>query len=104
MANSKGWKPGRWKAVCDRCGFRYHSDKLNQEWTGLRVCPSCIESRNPQDFLKLPTETIVPPWTRPEVPDTFVTVNYILGEDGALYENLDAIYLDSFSIEYRDDN
>jgi hypothetical protein len=71
MANSTGWKPGRWKVVCDRCGFRFHSDALKEEWTGLMVCSGCWETRHPQDFIKVPLERITPPWTRVEAGDTF---------------------------------
>lgn len=73
MAFSKGWKPGRWKVVCDRCGFRFHSDALKLEWTGLRVCSGCFETRNPQDFLRVQPEKIVPEWVRPEPADTFAS-------------------------------
>jgi hypothetical protein len=82
MANSTGWRPGRWKATCDRCGFRYHSDALKLEWTGLMVCSPCWETRNPQDFLKIPPEKIVPPWTRPEPLDTFTPFCYLSGKSG----------------------
>ena len=66
-----GWKPGRWQSICDRCGFKYHSDKLQKEWTGLMVCGGCYETRNPQDFLRVVPERIVPPWVRDEAVDSF---------------------------------
>lgn len=72
-----GWKPGRWSAICDRCGFRFHSDKLKLEWTGLRVCGGCYETRNPQDFLKVIPEKIVSDWIRDEATDTFLHVCYL---------------------------
>lgn len=86
MANSTGWRPGRWKATCDRCGFRYHSDALKLEWTGLMVCSPCWETRNPQDFLKIPPEQIVPPWTRVEPADTFLPICYLW--ERSVYPNL----------------
>lgn len=82
MANSTGWRPGRWKATCDRCGFRYHSDALKLEWTGLMVCSPCWETRNPQDFLKVVPEQIVPPWTRSEPTDVFAPFCYTSGQSG----------------------
>ena len=104
MANSRGWKSGRWKAVCDRCGFRFHSDALRTEWTGLKVCGGCWESRHPQDFVKLPLERITPPWTRPEVEDVFQDIPYVLGTFGDLYVDDYAIYMDLFSLGlYNDD-
>lgn len=69
-----GWKPGRWSAICDRCGFRFHSNKIRTEWDNLKVCASCWEQRNPQDFVKVAPERIVPLWTRPEATDTFLLV------------------------------
>lgn len=77
--STQGWKPGRWKATCDRCGFRFHSDKLKLEWDGLRVCQPCWEPRHPQDFLKIPPETIAPPWVRPEPQDIFLYVCSLWG-------------------------
>lgn len=88
-----GWKGGRWSALCDRCGFRFHSDELKLEWDGLRVCiDGCWEQRNPQDFLRVPPEEIVPPWTRPEPEDGFLNICYLwarsayagLGEAGCM--------------------
>lgn len=66
-----GWKSGRWSAICDRCGFRFHSDELIKEWDGLRVCRPCLEPRHPQDLIRIKSERVVPPWTRPESEDTF---------------------------------
>jgi hypothetical protein len=65
------WKPGRWKAICDVCGFEFKSDQLRDRWDGLKVCHKDWESRHPQDFIRARKETIVPPWTRPEPADTF---------------------------------
>lgn len=77
MAYSAGWKPGRWSAICDRCGFRFHSDKLKKEWDGLMICHPCWETRHPQDFLKVPPERIVPPWTRTEPDDVIELVCWL---------------------------
>lgn len=40
------------KGCCDRCGFIYALDRLHKEWTGLYVCPSCYDSRHPQEFVR----------------------------------------------------
>lgn len=40
-----------WLAICDRCGFRYRSDELRKEWTGLRVCSYDFEAEEPLDPL-----------------------------------------------------
>lgn len=65
---------GSWKAVCDRCGFRYHAEELRKEWTGLRTCRHCWEPRHPQDRLKGKADRQAPPWTRPEPPEIDVSV------------------------------
>lgn len=70
----QGWKPGRWRAICDRCGFQFKSDELKLEWDGLRVCSKCWETRHPQELIRVRPEKIVPPWTRPEATDDFVNV------------------------------
>lgn len=69
--------PGQWNAICDRCGFKFKASMLQDEWTGLKVCSDCWETRHPQTLLKVPKEEISPPWTREEVTDTFISVSYI---------------------------
>jgi hypothetical protein len=71
-----------WAAICDRCGFRFHSYKLKKEWDGLMVCKNCWEPRHPQDFVRVPVEEVVPPWTRPEQTDTFTAVCYLPDSSG----------------------
>jgi hypothetical protein len=83
MSYKPGWRGGRWSTICDRCGFRFHSDKIKTEWTGLKVCGSCWETRNPQDFLRLRPEKIVPEYTRPEQTDTFLNAGCYLWESSA---------------------
>ena len=36
------------KAECDRCGWEYPYLSLQKEWNGLKVCPTCWESKHPQ--------------------------------------------------------
>lgn len=72
--HKQGWVGGRWKAICDRCGFKFHSDEIRTEWTGLKVCKNCWEARHPQDFLRPQPEKIVPEWIRPEAQDHFLNV------------------------------
>lgn len=68
------WTPGVWSAICDVCGLRYKSNQLKKRWDGLMVCSDDYETRHPQDFLRVRTERIAPPWTRPEPTDTFLHV------------------------------
>jgi len=71
-----------WSAICDRCGFEYPSDQLKKEWTGLMVCEADFDHRHPQDFAKIPRPEKPLPWTRPEAPDSFVSVSYIATTEG----------------------
>ena len=34
--------------MCDRCGFRYYLSELRKEWNGLKTCPECFETKQPQ--------------------------------------------------------
>lgn len=36
------------QAECDRCGFVYPYNRLRLEWTNLKVCSECFESKEPQ--------------------------------------------------------
>lgn len=65
------YEPGQWNALCDRCGFKYHSRQLRKEWTGLMVCSGastndCWEARHPQEKLKGKKDRQSPPWVRPD--------------------------------------
>ena len=95
MANNY-YKPGKWNALCDSCGFKFKSDELKLRWDGLMVDEACWEPRQPQDFLRAVKETSnTLPWTRPydagegEVP-------YIDNPPTQLYVD-DDYYLDYYS-------
>lgn len=95
MSYKPGWSGGRWSVICDRCGFRFRSSRIKTEWTGLKVCGDCWEPRNPQDFLKVHPEKIVPAYTRPESTDTFVYVCTIWAQGGADYAEADCAQADA---------
>lgn len=65
-------KLGQWNAICDRCGFKFKSGELKKDWQGLMVCNEDFELRNPQDFLRIQPERVVPDWVRPRPPDIFI--------------------------------
>lgn len=75
---------GEWNAICMRCGFKHKASELKQEWTGLRVCDDCFETRHPQTMLRVLEERNNIPWTSPEPSNLFIpgidnisTENYI---------------------------
>lgn len=44
--SKRGYIPGDYWAVCDRCGFEYRNSRLvTEEWTGLRVCRKCVDPK-----------------------------------------------------------
>jgi hypothetical protein len=67
-----------YRAICDRCGYKFYNWQLKKEWTGLMVCSGpetndCWEPRHAQDFLRPVKEDNKLPWTRPEPEDEFIT-------------------------------
>jgi hypothetical protein len=38
------------KGICDRCGQRYYLNALKLEWTGLKVCKTCLDPKDPLEF------------------------------------------------------
>lgn len=72
---------GQWNVICDRCGFEYKSGQLRQEWTGLRVCRECHESRHPQDNVRGKADRQAPPWVRPEPPEIQIAPGDVRPED-----------------------
>lgn len=75
---SKTWTyvPGDWNCLCDVCSMKVKASKTKQRWDGLIVCPGCYEPRHAQDFLRVRSDKITVPFTRPRPTDTFVSVTY----------------------------
>lgn len=71
------YKPGVWNCICDVCGFEFKSDELRLRWDGIMACVEDWETRHPSDLLRVPKEDPSVPWTRPEAPDSFISVSYI---------------------------
>lgn len=74
MGRKNYLKLGSWNCICDRCGNLYKGEELQQEWTGLRVCRTCHEPRNQQDFLTGVPDGKPKPYTRPVAAEVFVDV------------------------------
>lgn len=79
MANFP-YKAGDWLAICDQCGRRAYASQMTKRWDGLMVHADeafgCFETRHPQDFVRAIPDNQPLPWTRPEVADTEVVVDY----------------------------
>ncbi len=43
---------------CDRCSKVIYKSMSVKEWTGFRVCKTCLDLRDPADFMYLPIEDV----------------------------------------------
>lgn len=71
------YQKGKWKVICDRCGFEYLSHEVKKQWDGLIVCDPCFDHDHPQKRVRVRAEDNKLPFRRPEPADIFVTVPYI---------------------------
>ena len=73
---------GSWNAICDVCGFKFKNYELRKRWDGKMVCGHDWETRHPSDMIKVPKDDQSIPWSRPEQPDEFITVDYVADSVG----------------------
>jgi len=75
---SKGWeyKSGDWLVICDSCSKKLKASQTKERWDGFRVCPECWEPRHPIDFIRVRSDKISVPFTRPQPTDIF---NEVIG-------------------------
>lgn len=74
------YKPGKWKAICDVCGFEFYNDEMRKRWDGLMVCAEDFEHDHPQKFLRVREDHSSVPWIRSEPEDTFIQVCYLYAQ------------------------
>ncbi len=72
MGNRDHLKLGSWAVICDRCGFKFRGEELITEWNNLKVCRTCHEPRNQQDFLTGVPDVKPMPYTRPVTTEVFI--------------------------------
>ena len=68
------YKVGEWNVTCDVCSKKIKSGIAKQRWDGFITCPSCFETRHPQDFVRARQDKISVPFTRPRPVDLFTFV------------------------------
>lgn len=56
---------GTWNVRCNFCGFKFKASELQRHWTGVYVCRTCFEIRQPQDFVRAVPDIQTPPWVQP---------------------------------------
>lgn len=56
--------------ICDRCCFKYKNSVLRADpnYHGLRVCPDCIDEKNPYLLPPLRPDNIALKYPRPDTP------------------------------------
>ncbi len=77
------YKVGECNVTCDVCSKKIKSGIAKQRWDGFITCPSCFETRHPQDFIRAKQDKITVPFTRPIPPIIFVpTPDYHYWDNG----------------------
>lgn len=66
------YKSGDWNLICDVCSSKIKASKSKHRWDGFIVCPSCYETRHPQDFLRSKADKQSVPYSRPRPADVYV--------------------------------
>ena len=69
------WRKGKWKVICDVCGWEFYSDEVKKRWDGLLVCHKDFEYDHPQKYLRVRSDPVPVPsdWIRKEpAEDTYI--------------------------------
>lgn len=100
MSYSPTYRSGDHKAICDVCGRISKASEMRKRWDGLVVDSRCFEIRHPQDFVRAKADIQAPAWTRPEILDTFLPINYTSSVTDNVGITLGAYYQYMASIDY----
>jgi ribosome-binding protein aMBF1 (putative translation factor) len=88
------------QAECDRCGFVYKYLEMKIEWNGLKVCPECYESKQPQlEPVRVPVDPEALRQPRPTEPAP--TTGYGIVKSGNT-KNADGVSSVSMDIAHND--
>ena len=74
-------KIGDYRALCQRCGFKYWASDMSQEWNGLYVCKKCWEPRHPLDFQRGKEDDTSVPWTSPDDSEAVLDITDVTATD-----------------------
>lgn len=65
---------GEWKIICMVCGLQKRNTDVTTDWRGWIVCKdTCLDKRNPQEFVRAKPERIVVPYSNPDDTEGQVT-------------------------------
>jgi len=84
MPSKPSYVSGQWNFTCDLCGKLEKSGKAMKTWDGRYVCSRHREVRNPQDFVRGVKDDQTVPWSRPEPPDQFITIQCTMQSNNAI--------------------
>lgn len=65
-------RPGDYRVICDRSGFKCWASDTVIEWNGLRVLRRFSEARHPQDLITSIPDNGAVKNARPETADVFL--------------------------------
>lgn len=77
-------RPGDYRVICDRSGFKVWASETVLTWNNLRVHRRFLgdeTSRHPQDLVRGRSDDQSVPWSRPEATDTYLTPGDITQDD-----------------------
>lgn len=66
MGNNDYLALGDWNAACSMCGRKRKASSMVRNWQGQYRCPTCNETRHPQDFVRGKVDEQSVPWAQPE--------------------------------------
>jgi len=75
------FREGQFRAICDRCGFKFWSGELRLTWNNLRVCAEDFEPRNRQEFVRGVPADKAPYGSKAIGEYTFLSPNEVTAED-----------------------
>ena len=83
---------GDYNAICDKCGMKRKASTLSRDWQGLRLCPQCFDTRNPQDFVRGVEDNQTVPWSRSDIKqEQGTTAVKVAGSKGDMTIDIDSI-------------
>jgi hypothetical protein len=77
-------RPGDYRVICDRSGFKVWASETGLTWNGLRVHRRFLgeeAARHPQDLVRGKPDDQRVPWSRPEAEDAFLSPGDVTQDD-----------------------
>lgn len=76
------YRAGDFNRICDMCGFKRKASDTAKAWNGMIVCrDTCLDVRNPQDFVRGVADHQGVHDARPEAADAFLEIGDVTEAD-----------------------